>query len=326
MYCIDAGSIYCPCHLAETLNCVACSQLSGEKFCQCKNWHGICIYEQCMSNGNKVKKLRETYTSYILKKEVPQDDLCIFTLKAPEDLVKELTYPGSFVFMRGEESINYYDVPISIMEANTDEIFLKVAIKLIGIKTKKLFQLNKNRKILLRGPFSNGIMGLSNIYNAKGGTSLIIARGIGISPSISVMKNLHCNNNKIISILDTQFENNFAREYFEEYSSKTIHCSILDDGNLTEEFKSILKEIMDDENINIIHCGGSDTLTYKIIQLVDKSINFSCCNNAKMNCGEGICSSCTNSCENNGIKRLCKIQMDPRDLFKNKELYRRSFQ
>ncbi|MFL0195293.1 sulfide/dihydroorotate dehydrogenase-like FAD/NAD-binding protein [Clostridium sp. WILCCON 0269] len=319
MYCIDAGSNYCPCHLAETLDCVACSQLCGEKFCQCKNWHGICIYEQYISNGNKAQNLRETYTSYILKKEVFQDDLCIFTLKAPENLVKELTSPGSFVFMRSEESISYYDVPISIMEANTDEIFLKVAIKLIGIKTKKLFELNKNQKILLRGPFSNGIMGLSNIYNAKGGTSLIIARGIGISPSIPVMKKLYYNNNKIISILDTQFQDDFSKEYFKNYSSEMTHCTILDEGNLTKEFKSILKEVMDAQNVNIIHCGGSDILTYKIIDSVDDSINFSCCNNAKMNCGEGICASCANSHGNNEIKRLCKLQMDPRDLFKNRK-------
>lgn len=319
MYCIDAGSSYCPCHLAETHNCVACSQLSGKEFCQCKNWHGICIYEQYVSNGNKAKKLRETYTSYILKKEIYQDDLCIFTLKAPENLVKELTYPGSFVFMRDEKSVCYYDFPVSIMEANTDEIFLKVAVKLIGVKTRKLSKLNKNEKILLRGPFSNGIMGLSNICNAKDGTSLIIARGIGISPSISVMKDLYLNNNKIISILDVQFKNNFANEYFEKYSFKTIHCNILDNGNLTEKFKLILKEIMDVENVNLIHCGGSDILTYKIIQSVDKSIHLSCCNNSKMNCGEGICASCTDSNETNGIKRLCKIQMDPRDLFKSKK-------
>ncbi|NFG18899.1 sulfide/dihydroorotate dehydrogenase-like FAD/NAD-binding protein, partial [Clostridium botulinum] len=42
--CIDAGSEYCPCHLAETGDCILCSQLSGKKFCDCINWKGVCIY------------------------------------------------------------------------------------------------------------------------------------------------------------------------------------------------------------------------------------------------------------------------------------------
>lgn len=318
MYCIDAGSDYCPCHLAETGDCILCSQLSGEKFCQCKNWCGVCIYEQYISNGNKAKSLRKSYSCAVLNNTLDDEDLLTFTLKAPEVLIHELVFPGSFVFIRNEESINYYDVPISVMDANCDNGTLKFAVKLVGPKTKALSKLSKGKNVLVRGPFSNGIMGISNINKAKGGTSVIAARGIAEAPSIPVIKKLHSNGNKVISIIDTQFKNNFAEKYFKDYSSKIINCNMLNNGYLSNQFKSILKEITDTENVNLIHCGGPDILTYRIIDFVDNSINLSCCNNSKIVCGEGICASCTKHFNDDSAPRLCKVQLDPRDLFKDR--------
>lgn len=66
--CIDAGSEYCPCHLAETGDCILCSQLSGKKFCDCINWKGVCIYQEFIWNGKKAKEERETYLGKIIKK------------------------------------------------------------------------------------------------------------------------------------------------------------------------------------------------------------------------------------------------------------------
>ncbi|MHC6180113.1 sulfide/dihydroorotate dehydrogenase-like FAD/NAD-binding protein [Clostridium sp. JNZ X4-2] len=318
MNCIDAGGPYCPCHLAETSDCVLCSQLSGKEFCQCKDWCGVCIYDQYISNGSKAKNLRKTYTCTILKKSLPDKNLCLLTLNAPGNLTRELIYPGSFIFLRNIGNADYYDVPISIMEANIDKNTLKIAIKLNGAKTKNLFKLNEKDQVFVRGPFSNGIMGLSNVYGAKNGTSLIIARGIGLAPSIPVIKKLYSNNNKIISIVDTQFNDSFSKKYFDGYSSDIVNCTTIKGENLTDKFKTILQDFLTAEDINIIHCGGPDILIYKILQLVDKTIKFSCCNNSKMNCGEGICSSCTKHYKNDVVKRLCKVQMDPRDLFKDR--------
>ena len=41
--CIDAGSEFCPCHLAESGECILCSQLQGSHFCDCLNWKGVFI-------------------------------------------------------------------------------------------------------------------------------------------------------------------------------------------------------------------------------------------------------------------------------------------
>lgn len=321
MYCIDAGSMYCPCHLAETLDCILCSQLSGDDFCQCRNWCGVCIYEKYKSNGKKSNNLRRTYNCPIKEKKIIEENLCSFVLKVPENLVRNLIYPGSFIFLRKNGNPIYYDVPVSIMEANKDDSTIKVIIKSIGTKTKNLFELDEENDILVRGPFSNGIMGLSNVYRARNGISLVIARGIGIAPSVHVMKELYANNNRIISIIDIQFQKNFGKKYFAKYSSQIFYCNMLDNGKLTEKFKSLLISIISKSHINLIHCGGPDILTYRLLRFVDKSLKFSCCNNAKMTCGEGICASCTKHYENDVVKRLCKVQIDPRDLFKDRRLF-----
>jgi dihydroorotate dehydrogenase electron transfer subunit len=319
MYCIDAGSRYCPCHLAETNDCILCSQLYGDDFCQCQNWCGVCIYEKYISNGKKFQNLRKTYNCTIEKKDIFEKDLYSFILKLPNELVRELVYPGSFVFLRSPSDPIYYDTPISIMDEKKNTV--KVVIKAVGTKTKSLLKLNKGEEILVRGPFSNGIMGLKNVDRVKDGTAVIIARGIGIAPSVHVMRKLHENNNKIISIVDPQFKTNFGEEYFKKYSSKIINLNTIENGYITEKLKLTLKKILKDNDVNIVHVGGADILTYRIIDFLDESIKISCCNNTKMSCGEGICASCTKHYENDVVKRLCKVQIDPRDLFKDRRLF-----
>ena len=56
--CIDCGTEFCPCKLAETGECILCSQLQGEHFCDCLNWNGVCIYQELYNNGMKAKKGR----------------------------------------------------------------------------------------------------------------------------------------------------------------------------------------------------------------------------------------------------------------------------
>ena len=59
--CIDAGTEYCPCKLAESGECLICSQCQGECFCDCLNWKGVCIYQEFYNNGNKANDGRKAY-------------------------------------------------------------------------------------------------------------------------------------------------------------------------------------------------------------------------------------------------------------------------
>lgn len=319
--CIDAGSIYCPCHLSETGDCILCSQLSGKNFCDCINWKGVCIYQEFILNKSKAKEGRKNYLCTIVKKEQVEESLYIFTINASHSLVHDLVYPGSFIFIRNPQCTNYYDTPISIMEADTEQNTLKIAIETKGIKTKSICKLNENEKVLVRGPFWNGILGLNNVYKAKDGVSIVIGRGIGIAPLIPVLKKLHSNENSIIAIIDKiPFNNIFQREYFKKYNSEILECKMLEQGELTNELKNMIKQILKVENVNLIHCDGPDILIYRLMEFVDENINFSCCNNSKMCCGEGVCGTCSTRYRNHVVKKLCKVQIDPKHVFKERRL------
>lgn len=319
--CIDAGSVYCPCHLAETGDCILCSQLSGKTFCDCVNWKGVCMYQEYIQNDKKAKEGRESYLCKVMKKEVYNDKLYIFTINAPRNLVHDLIYPGSFIFMRNPQTSTYYDTPISIMEADTKENTLKVAIEVRGIKTKCICKLNEDEKILIRGPFWNGVLGLKNVYKAKEGVSILVARGIGVAPGVPVLKKLYANGNKVISIVDkAPFTNIFGKEYFEMCNSEILQCKMLESGELSDEFKTILQQILKVENVNLIHCDGPDILIYNLLDFIEDSINFSCCNNSKMCCGEGVCGTCSTRYKNRVVKKLCKVQIDPKHVFKERRL------
>mgnify|MGYP000921887947 CR=1 FL=1 len=58
MDCIDCGTEYCPCHLAESGECIMCSQLQGECFCDCVNWKGVCVYQELFNNGTDIQPLK----------------------------------------------------------------------------------------------------------------------------------------------------------------------------------------------------------------------------------------------------------------------------
>jgi dihydroorotate dehydrogenase electron transfer subunit len=326
--CIDAGTEYCPCHLAETGDCILCSQLSGKTFCDCVNWKGVCIFQEFVWNANKAKPGRKSYLCKLISKEFVDDGLIMFNILVSHKLAQDLIHPGSFLFLRDPETAQFFDAPISIMDVNLEENIIKIAMEIKGIKTKAISKINENENILIRAPYWNGVLGLKNIYTSKDGVSVIIARGIGMAPMIPVLKKLYANGNKTIVILDkSKYKNIFIKEYLNLCNSSIIECSTLKYGELTDNFKKIISDIAVKEKTNLIHCSGPDILIYKTIELIDGELKekladtkFSCCNNAKMCCGEGVCGTCSNRYKGHIVKKLCKVQVDPKYVFEGRRL------
>lgn len=326
MDCIDAGTEYCPCHLAETDNCILCSQLSGKTFCDCISWKGVCISQEFAWNGNKSKPGRKNYFCKIIKKELIDNKIIVLTILTTHKLAQDLIHPGSFIFMRSPESNQFYDAPISVMDVNLEENNVKVAIEIKGVKTKSLSLLKENDNVLIRAPFWNGIIGIKNIYKSNDGISLLIARGIGMAPMIPVLKKLYSNRNKTIVILDkSNIKSNFIKDYLNDCNSTVIECRTLEYGILSYEIRETILDIAAGENINLIHCDGPDILNYKIMSMIfDEGIEilknkaFSCCNNAKMCCGEGVCGTCSTRYKGHKVKKLCKVQIDPKYVFEGR--------
>ncbi|OPJ63181.1 sulfide/dihydroorotate dehydrogenase-like FAD/NAD-binding protein [Clostridium oryzae] len=317
--CIDAGTEYCPCHLAEAGECILCSQLRGCNFCDCVNWKGVCIYQEYNSNGCKPKDQRKNYKCIVVNKDIIGNDIVIFTIQVPHNVCQSLIYPGSYVFIRTLGTMAYYDCPISVMEADTEKNYIKLAIEIRGIKTKQIKGINVGESIIVRAPFWNGIFGLKNIYMAKSGTSIVIARGIGQAPMIPVLKKLNANNNKVLVIIDrTNNNDDFVSEYLKKYRCDVIEMKTLDNGELSQEFKEKLLSIVQQEKVNLVHCDGPDILNLKISELLGEHMKLSCSNNIRMCCGEGVCGSCSTRYKGHKVKRLCKMQMTPQKLFEGR--------
>lgn len=322
MDCIDCGTEYCPCHLAESGECIMCSQLQGECFCDCVNWKGVCVYQELFNNGMKAKEGRKTYNCEVVFVEEVNESLMMIKFKAPHKLAIDLVKPGSYIFIRTDEN-NFFDVPISIMESDIEEDILTIVVEVRGIKTKKIQETKVGQEIVIRGPYWNGAFGIDNINKQKDKNCLVLARGIGMAPMMPVIRKLVTTNNEVDVFIDkASYKNIFAKEYLDKYNIVPKETTLLDKGNLSDEGKFIIKNAIQDKNISHIHLAGADILTYTVIEYLDElnrsDITLSCCNNFKMCCGEGICGACTARFAGHKVKRFCKVQSDPRNIFEGR--------
>lgn len=322
--CIDAGTEFCPCHLAESGECILCSQLQGNHFCDCLNWKGVCIYQEFHDNGNKVKEQRKTYTCKVCDKVLYPDDVLLVKFEAPHKLVIDLARPGSFIFVRSEENV-YFDVPISILDSNIETNIISIMIEIRGIKTKQLLNIESGGNITIRGPYWNGVFGLKNIGKQKNNDILVLARGIGMAPMIPVLQRLIENGNTVTLILDKQpFKDIYVTEWLDKLNIIPQEMNLIEKGELSPEGKVAIKSIIKYNKISLIHIAGADILTYSVIEYLDslerQDIDLSCCNNFKMCCGEGVCGSCTARFSGHRVKRFCKVQASPRGIFEGRRL------
>lgn len=320
--CIDAGTEYCPCKLAEHGQCLTCSQCQGKVFCDCLNWKGVCIYQELYNNGNKAKEGRKTFDCNVTDVVKYKNDLIIIKFKAPHKLVLDLVKPGSYIFIRTDEDNHYFDIPISIMNSNIEKDIITIAVEVRGIKTAKLLNVKANENIVIRGPYWNGVFGIKNILDQKKNKSLVLARGIGLAPMMPVIRKLIAQNNEVQVVIDkSPFEVNFSNELLNSFKVNISESNLLDKGKLSDHAKVIIKEALE-KGVNYIHVAGADILTFCIINYLDdinrNDVSLSCCNNFKMCCGEGICGACTSRFSGHRVKRFCKEQADPRNIFEGR--------
>lgn len=322
MDCIDCGTEYCPCHLAESGECIICSQLHGECFCDCVNWKGVCVYQEFFNNGMKAKEGRKTYNCNVEKVEYLEEELMMIKFKAPHKLALDLVKPGSYIFIRTDKNY-FFDIPISIMESDIENNIITIVVEIRGVKTKKLKDIKENEDIVIRGPYWNGVFGIDNIGKQKNNNCLVLARGIGMAPMMPVIRKLISTENEIELFVDTApFKVDFAKEYLEKFNIMPKETNLLDKGKLSDEGKFIISHAIKDKGISLIHLAGADILTYSVIEYLDEigrsDILLSCCNNFKMCCGEGVCGACTARFSGHRVKRFCKLQSDPRSIFEGR--------
>lgn len=315
--CIDASTDYCPCKLSEVEECIICSQLGGENFCDCVNYNGTCIYQEFVWNKCVSKQVRDFKIYTIESRTFIREDVLQLKIKLNKTMCRELNNLGAFVFLRKPGDPESLGVPISVVASEVDEELITVIIKKIGVKSKCIFDCEN--QILVKGPYWNGIQGQLNLKELKNDNCIVVGRGVALAPLVLAAKKLDERNNNIVAILDIgRGPKSYFSNYFRELNCEVVDTVLIDQNNeLTENGKNTIINYIKSNNVSTVLSGGNDNFHRAIIQFLHKfnpSLKFSTVNNATMCCGEGTCGSCVVDTKEGAI-RACKEQYNPINIF-----------
>lgn len=207
--CADVGTRNCPCPLAETGDCLVCSRLSGRRACDCR-WAGVCVYNEYIQNGSKVRARREDRSTEILQRLWRGDDLVLLQLAVPRGFALEASQPGSFLFLKAPGASELTNVPVSVMAADAEHGSVWGALKILSAKTKALAACEEFLEV--RGVYRSGLLGkglagmqADRIRRLDSGIGepaeklqnsdlparkrwLILTKGVGFAPAINLLR------------------------------------------------------------------------------------------------------------------------------------------
>jgi len=316
--CVDYGSRFCPCILAVTGGCVVCSQVNGKAFCDCKASGGICIKQELLRNGGKAKPGRLTYECEVTR-VIHHDGMVFFRVDVPLSLEREVKRPGGFVFVRRKDAASWYDVPISVQyeEMIVGSIGMTVLIR--GVKTLQFKDLAEGDTLLIRGPYTSGLLGLQHLEMQQSGRCLVLTKGIGLLPSVSAVMYLQSRHNETDLYVDEgDFSPSILKLNLDLFELPYKHITLLDaDGDLTTDVKHLIRRFVADGG-SLIHVGASEYVIRQVAAYLEYigeyHVKLSACNNAKMCCGEGVCGACTETTADRRVIHHCKEQINAKKI------------
>lgn len=320
--CADFASEFCPCILAERGQCIVCSQRHGSDFCDCSDTASYCVMQELINNGGKAKPMRPTYKCKVQTVMHFKKSVLIVRVSGEGLDTQSFQTIGGYAFVRTDDN-PFFDVPISVMftEVEVDTIGFVIIAK--GVKTEPFARLKEGDTIYLRGPYYNGVIGTKHIAALRNAKSMVICRGIGFLPSLHVINKLRQQGNKVEVLVDEgPFDTDLLSLLKDFFEVEVTPMSLCDkNGELTAEAKCAISEAIAN-GVGIIHLGLSDYLIGRCVNYIstvnDRHIPVSCCNNAKICCGEGICGACTVNPTAQRTVHLCKEQIDIPKFYANK--------
>ncbi len=306
--CIDVGTENCPCFLAVTGDCLTCTRLQGKEYCDCQ-WSGSCVYNEYIQSGKRINNPRGEILASIVDKIGYDDGLYIYALKVGQGFAIKCDTLGTYVFMRpaGEQGI--YDTPISIMSADASKGLIHVAVKAISAKTKKITE--EEVEFTIRGPYRNGLLGIKKFLEKKGKT-LILCRGVGISPAITLANKL---NSADIIVDDERTNKQVAEDYLKDIPVNLQYLTLSD-----QMVKKQIAGLMEKEEYDRVAILASDFFISEYGKLTSEVLPkaaIAVSNNFNMCCGEGVCGACTMVDETGCAYKMCKCQTNAKAIFKD---------
>ena len=317
--CIDAGTENCPCYLAVTGDCLVCSRLRGKDYCDC-SWRGVCIYNEFIQGNRKVNNPRTDFEADIVRKKYYKEDLVVYVLDVGKGFAMKAGRPGSYLFVKARGASRYYDIPISVMKADVEKGQIHLAIKVISTKTKAL--LAEEERLIIRGPYRNGIQGISAISKKRGSLkSLIIAKGIGIAPGIMISESMQ-GKGLLDMVIDTdKISDELISDYMESEDGIIKYLSLAEN-----ETEKTIKKLLSDRNYDNVILLTSDYYIDKFGKVVKEILpaaNVAVSNNFHICCGEGLCGSCSVDTAGGETIKMCKCQFKGEEVL-NRALYSKS--
>lgn len=308
--CIDAGSENCPCYLAVTGDCLLCTRLQNKQSCDC-NWKGVCIYNEFIQGSKRVNNPRSDFQARIVEKKYYLDDLVVFTLEVGKGFAIKASRPGSFIFLKDNDSKSFYETPLCIMDTDINKGQLTVAVKIISAKTKTLADAEDS--LTVRGVYRNGIIGIKEITgkDVKGKKILIIAKGIGLAPGM-LSANYLWYKNRVDLVIDLdKISEELVSDYIGEGEGIIKHLSLSD-----MEDRKELTDLLYREKYDSVIILTSDYYLKIIGDIVKKILpcaKIAMINNFKICCGEGICGACSVTDKDGDTFKMCKCQGLPEE-------------
>jgi len=225
------------------------------------------------------------YITDIIDTKNETDDIKTIKFQHNKEII-----PGQFymIWIPGTDEI---PMSVSIIE---DE-YKAITFKKIGEATNALYNLGKNDKIGIRGPYGNG-------FKIQGKKILMIAGGTGIAMMAPAVEYAIKKNIDTTIILGAKTKKEL---FFEKRIKKTgvkLHICTDDGSQGYKGFTTELAEELISKNKfdNIFTCGP-EKMMKKLLQ-IRKNIKFQASLERYMKCGFGICGQC---CIGDGL-RVCK--------------------
>ncbi|MGI6732068.1 MAG: hypothetical protein ACOX5F_09325 [Anaerovoracaceae bacterium] len=321
--CIDAGTDQCPCYLALTGDCLTCTRLQGEEYCDCK-WQGVCIYNEFIQGGRRINNPRKEFDATIIEIKHYMEDLVVYVLHVGKGFAIKASIPGTYLFIKSSEASSYYDIPISVMDVDVEKGLIHIAVKVISAKTKLLLQ--EKEKLIIRGPYRNGVLGIHDIIkmSSRDQKVLIIAKGIGLAPGVLASKTLALKNQVDFIIDSEKISKDLVSDYLNEKGQEPIRDDkapeegILKYLSLSEGSAEMeIGELLKNRQYQSVLILASDYYIQTLGQLVKQKLpnaHIAVSNNFHICCGEGICGACSHEIEGGKTLKMCKCQISGKEI------------